>query len=250
MKALRTLILLGTTVLPLCAGDVAQNRAEEIGKTYKVFGANNAQVYRNVTVTNITDAGITIQHADGLARLRYDHLSAEQREKFGITREDAEAIYAEEMKAQAAYEAQVAAIQKERQAAQQKAHEALLAKQAAALLEAQRMEAERLKAQPQATQNATSIVSVLEVPHFPVIRGYNNEILYPIQNSSRPHRRSYSGSNSYTYPVYRGGTYGYPVRYGGSHCYPGGSYCRPSYGGGSWGWINYRGSKVNIGLSW
>ena len=58
MKLFCTLFSLGLAAMPLSASDVEQRRAEEIGKTYKVYGANNAQVYRDVTVTKITDAGI------------------------------------------------------------------------------------------------------------------------------------------------------------------------------------------------
>lgn len=257
MNSLSTLSLffLSLAVMPLSASNVEQKRAEEVGKTYKVFGANNAQVYHDVTVTKITDAGITIMHSDGLARLRYDHLSAEQREKFGITREDAEAIYAKEEKARAAYEALVAAKEREREVARQKAEqerqqarEAMLAKQAA-LLEvdqllaehsaAEHLEAPQAQAQAEAT-NTASIVSTVELPHFPIIRGYDKEIFRPMQGYTRSYRSRHYGSGT-AYPVYYGGSYGYP-----SHC---GSY-RPSYHRGSWGWINYRRGDWNIGIQW
>lgn len=259
MKLLCTLFSLGLAVMPAVASnasDVAQNRAEEIGKTYRIYGPMNGQVYRDATVTKITDAGVTIRHAEGIARLDFDSLSPKQREKFGITREVAEAIYAKEEQAQAAYEAQVAAKQKEWQAERQKAHEALVAKQTAARLEAERLRAERLKARKAAEpEEKASIVSVLEVPTFPIIRDYDNEILRPIQASSRSYRsRHYS--SSYSHPVrYRsyGGSYGYPVRYGGSygtHCYPGRGAYHHGHHRGSYGWINYRGSKFNVGLRW
>lgn len=253
MKPFCTLYFLGLAVMPLSASDVEQNRAEEVGKTYKVFGANNAQVYHDVTVTKITDAGISIMHSDGLARLRYDHLSAEQREKFGITREDAEAIYAKEEKARAAYEALVAAKEQEREAARQKAEQerqqarqVQLAKQMALKqvdqLLAEHSETEPLEApqaQAQAT-NSASIVSIVEVPHFPIIRGYDKEIFRPMQGYTRSYRSRHYGSGT-AYPVYYGGSYGYPSRCG--------SYGH-SYHRGSWGWINYRRGDWNIGIQW
>lgn len=253
MKWVCALLPLGLAVMPVSASDVEQRRAEETGKNYEVYETSDGQVYRDVTVTNITDAGISIRHAEGSVRLRFERLSTAQRARFGITKQGAEAMYAKEMKARAAYEAQVAAKEQERQAEQQiaeqerqKAEEAkkeLLAQQATA-----RLEAERLKAQPvTGPQDTASIVSVLELPGFPVIRGSDNQMLRPIQSTSRPQRSRYHSSSSYTYPAYYGGTYVYPTY----PSYPGcGGYYRPSDGRVSWGWINYRGSKFNVGIRW
>lgn len=279
MKLLRTLLFLGLAVIPVSASEADARRAEETGKTYKVFKTRLNQIYRDVTVTNITDAGITIIHADGSTRLGFERLSPEQREAFGITRQGAEAMRAKELEAKAAYEAHIAAKQKkwqdeqqqqqlERQKVyqeQQKAHQELLAKQMAARLEAQSSKPASSVVQPvqgalegaqelQASTNTTSIVSMVEVPHFPIIRGTDNQILYPIQNSPRTHRRSYSRSGNTIYSGSYGGNYGYPVRYGsscGSYGYPsrGGAY-RPSHHRGSYGAINYRKGNFSISTRW
>lgn len=242
MKLLCTLLVLGLAAMPAGAsdaGDIEQRRAEETGRSYKVFKTRLGWTYRDVTVTQITDAGISIIHADGSARLGFDRLTPEQREQFGITEEGAEARVALEEKAQAAYEAHLAAKQKEWREQRQKAQAELLARQTAA-----RLEAERLKAQPVTEpQDTTSIVSVLEVPRFPIIKGPGNQILRPIASDSRPAMRTSSRSSSY-HPVYYGGTYYHPG-------YPGcGATYRPSQHRGSWGWINYRKGNFTISTRW
>lgn len=225
MRLFCTLFSLGLAVIPLSASEIEQRRAEETGKKYKVYETAKGEVYKDATVTKVTDAGITVMHAEGVARLRYEDLSAEQQKEFGITKEGAQAVYAKERKAAAAYEAQVAAIQKKRQEERQKAletHQALVAQQTAELQELERLEAERLAAQPVQAPQAqadTTIVSVLEVPEFPVIRGTNNEVFRPILRYSGPQRNTYYRNSTYTYPVYRGGTYGYPSR--GAYYHPG-----------------------------
>lgn len=228
MKLPCALLALGLALMPAGASEIEARRAEEIGKTHKVYETGDGRVYRDVTVTSITDAGISIRHAEGTARLGFERLSAEQREQFGITREGAAALLARERNARAAYEAHLAAKQKEWQEKQQQAREELLARQAAARLEAQR--------EPEARE-ATSIVSVLEVPRFPIIRGSDNQILYPIQSDSRPRGRTYSGSSRY-YPIYAGG---FP-------CYGAGYH--PGHSRGYSGWLSYRRGNFTITTKW
>jgi hypothetical protein len=199
MKKLFCVFFLGFAVISASANDIEKRRAEETGKKYKEYETVSGQIYRDVTITKITDAGISITHADGLARLRFEHLKPEQRKDFGITQEGAEAIYAKEMKAQAAYETEVAAKQKE----QQKAHEERLAKETVALLEAERLAAERAQKQ----QVATKIESTVEIPGFPTIRGSDNAVLYPSQRYTPSQRSIYYGSGGYVYPGSNGGYY-------------------------------------------
>lgn len=257
MKLLSALLCLGLAAFPASAShasDVDTRRAEEAGKTYKVFKTRLGWTYRDVTVTKITDAGISIIHSDGTARLGYERLTPEQREAFGVTRDGEKAVHAEEYQNKAAHEAEIVARQKKWQAeqvARQKAYEERVAQQAAARMEAERSEALAALEQP---QNDTSIVSVLEVPHFPIIRGYDNQVFRPMQGYTRSYRTRHYGSNRTTiYTGGYGGTYGTPVRYS-NGCYPsyhsrGGSY-RPSHHRGSWGAINYNGGKWNIGIRW
>lgn len=208
MKKLCGIIFLGFSVITASANDIEKRRAEETGKKYKEYTTLAGRVYKDVTITEINDAGISITHADGLARLRFEHLTPEQRKDFGITKAGAAMVYAEEMKAQTDYEAKVQAEAKE----QQKANDELFAKQTAALLEAERLAAER--AQKQAL--ATKIESTVEIPAFPVIRGSENAVLYPTQRYS-PSRTTYYGSGGYVYPSSGGGYYYQPA---GGYYYP------------------------------
>lgn len=218
MKKLCGVIFLGFAVITASANDIEKRRAEETGKKYKEYTTLAGRVYKDVTITEINDAGISITHADGLARLRFEHLTPEQRKDFGITKAGAATVYAEEMKAQAAYEAQVKAEALE----QQKANDELFAKQTAALLEAERLAAER--SQKQAL--ATKIESTIEIPAFPVIRGSENAVLYPTQRYYSPSRTAYYGSGGYVYPS--SGGYYYPTYYA---PYSPSKPCKPSHRG-------------------
>ena len=271
MKLLSTLFCLGLAVMSASANDVEQRRAEEVGKTYKVLKTRLNTMYKDVTVTKITDAGISIVHADGMARLGYERLTPEQREAFGITRDGEKAVHAQEFQNKAAYGAYIAEKQKRWQEEKvarlkayedrQKAHQEWLDKREADRLEAERSDAllaleqpDAPKAKAAANTADTSIVSVLEVPKFPVIRGYDKEVFRPMQGYTRSYRSRHYGSNRTTiYTGGYGGTYGYPVRYN-NGCYSGypsryGTY-RPSYRRGTWGAINYNGGKWNVGIRW
>jgi|688.fasta_scaffold08014_10 hypothetical protein len=208
MKKVFGLFFFGFAVISASADDIEKRRAEKTGKKFKEYHTVSGQVYRNVTITKITDAGISITHADGLARLRFEHLKPDQRKEFGITQEGAEAIYSREMKAKAAYEVEVLAKQRE----QQKAHEELLAKKTLALLEAERLAATR----DQKQQVATKIESTLEIPILPNIRGSNNSVLYPTQRYSPSQKAIYYSNGGYVYPGSYGGYYYSP---GSGHYY-------------------------------
>ncbi|MFN4873284.1 MAG: hypothetical protein ACK5JP_05705 [Akkermansiaceae bacterium] len=199
MKKVCGLFFFGFAVMSASADDIEKRRAEETGKKFKEYQTVSGQVYRDVTITKITDAVISITHADGLARLRFEHLKPDQRKEFGITQEGAEAIYTMEMKAKTAYEVEVLAKQRE----QQKANEELLATQTIALLEAERLAAIRVQKQ----QVATKIESTMEIPVFPNIRGSNNSVLYPTQRYSPSQKAIYCGSGGYVYPTSYGGYY-------------------------------------------
>ena len=199
MKKLCGVFFFVFAVVTASADDVEKRRAEETGKKYKEFETVSGRVYRDVTITEITDAGISITHADGLARLRFEHLKPEQRKDFGITKEGALAVYAEEMKVQAAYEAKVEAQQKE----QQKAKDEFLAKQTAALLAAE------MAIKPQKIISS-KIESTLEIPTYPVIRGSSNAVLYGTQRYT-PSSTNYYYNGGYVYPSSNGGYYYAPT---------------------------------------
>lgn len=213
MKKLCGFILLGLAVISASASEIEKRRAEEIGKKYTEYTTSAGRIYKEVTITEINNGGISITHADGLARLRFEHLTPEQRRDFGITEEASRAIYTDEKKAQAAYEAKVEAERK----AQQKAKEEFLAKHTSAQLEEEKLMAERAKKQALTTK----IESTTEIPVFPTIRGSENAVLYETRRSS-PSRRSYNHYGGYVYLGNHGYYYPAPYRHYSSprHCNP------------------------------
>jgi hypothetical protein len=216
MKILLRLYLIGFAVVSATAADIETNRAEETGKKYEQFETLAGRVYQDVQITRISDAGISITHADGAARLRFEDLSPEQRKQFGITKEDAAAIYAREMKAAAAYEAKVEE--------QQKAKRELLAKQNEARLEAARLAA--LTAQIPKKVTASNIQSTVEIPSFPTINGANNRVLYGSPYQSRTRITNYDGGGYYGGYVYPSSYGYYPSHY--SNHYPSRTDCKPT----------------------
>ncbi|MES2982841.1 MAG: hypothetical protein V4727_11055 [Verrucomicrobiota bacterium] len=207
MKTLCSVIIFGFAVISATANDVETRRAEETGKRYAQYETLAGRVYKDVLVTKIDDAGIYINHADGAARLRFEHLSPEQRQHFGITKEGATEIYEQELKAQAAYEAKVAE--------QQKAKRELLAKETAARIEAERLAAAKA---PQVVI-APKIVSTLEIPTLPIVNGTGAGVLYGTRRYN-PSRSAYYYGSGYASP----GNYGYypgPYHhYSPKHCPP------------------------------
>lgn len=77
--------------------DFLRSRREAvIGKTFETFTAWSGRTYHEVSVSSVDDAGVTIRHADGAARLRYEVLSDDQRQLFGLDAESALAAAAKE----------------------------------------------------------------------------------------------------------------------------------------------------------
>jgi hypothetical protein len=215
------LVLLGFALTSASFADVEKHRAEETGKFYKEFETVAGRVYREVRITNIDDAGISITHADGLARLRFEHLKPEHRNHFGISKEGSAAVYAKENSEQAAFEAKVKAQAEE----QEKAKREFIAKQTAAMHEAQLLAAEIAQRQ-QKQIAATQIESSLEIPAFPTIKGSDSGVFYGSRRYSPTRSTYYYGGGGYVYPS----SYGYhPGHY---HSYnPHGTRCAPTQRG-------------------
>jgi hypothetical protein len=193
-KSVYSLILLGFSVMALNASEIEARRAAEVGKKYDRMTTATGQVYERVIVSKVSDAGISITHADGLARLRYEQLTAEQREYFGITKEGAAAVYGEEAKQKAAYEAKVAE--------QQKATREFIEKHEVAMAKAELAEAQRTQRQP-------VVESTLEIPTLPNVRRTQSGVLYT--TNGQPGNR---GSTYYVPSGYYPGGYVYPGSYG------------------------------------
>jgi hypothetical protein len=79
------------------------------------------RTYLDAKVVSVTDAGVTIRHRDGSARLRYKDLTPSQRHEFGLDEASGIAATAEERKQAQAYEQwvedQVAASEREKASA-------------------------------------------------------------------------------------------------------------------------------------
>lgn len=192
------------------AGDADDRRAEAMGKRLDEFKTMAGRLYRDVRITKISDGGISFRHADGAAWLGYDDLSPEQRRYFGITAEDAAAVYAREMRAREAYERKV----EERE----KARRELAEKEAAERAEAWRLAIEKA-AEERKIAAAAEPAGI--IPPHPTIKRVDSGL-----------RRS-SGSSSYARYYYGGVGYGYPVRYSYRPSFRhGGSHCRPAHGTG------------------
>lgn len=79
-------------------------RQQALGKTFEVFKLSSGREYQQVAVTAINDAGVTIRHANGSARLRYEDLDDRQRTFFGLEADLAVAAQDKESKNAAVYE--------------------------------------------------------------------------------------------------------------------------------------------------
>lgn len=67
-----------------------RSRREAVtGKTFETFTAWNGRTYHQMSVSSVDDAGVSIRHADGSARLRYRDLNDAQRQMFGLDAERA-----------------------------------------------------------------------------------------------------------------------------------------------------------------
>lgn len=219
MKKICSVIFLGFAVISSAMADVEKHRAEETGKRYKEYKTFAGRVYTDVLVTKIDDAGIYLNHADGAARLRFEHLSPDQRKHFGITEAGATEIYAQELKAQAAHEAKVEV--------EQKAKRELLAKETAARIEAERLAAAKAPtpAPVEKKEIAPKIVSTIEIPTLPTVNGSGTGVIYSTRRYN-PSRSAYYYNGGYAYP----GGYSYysPTYY--PHTPPSG-HCKPAHRG-------------------
>lgn len=74
-----------------------------IGTKMDELASLSGKVYKEVTVASIDDAGVTIRHADGSARLRCGDLDASQRLRFGLDAELALAAVEKESRDALAY---------------------------------------------------------------------------------------------------------------------------------------------------
>ena len=79
-------------------------RQRAVGKVFETISLTSGKTYENVSVASIDDAGVTIRHADGSARLRFADLNAGQRLFFGLEADLALAAAEKESQDALAYE--------------------------------------------------------------------------------------------------------------------------------------------------
>ena len=86
-------------------GEVIGNqRKTAMGKKFNRLDVADGRNFRDVTVASIDDAGVTIRHADGSARLRYAGLDDGQRVIFGLEESSSLAARQVEARESLAYE--------------------------------------------------------------------------------------------------------------------------------------------------
>lgn len=83
---------------------IRNQRHRAIGKTFEAIHLVSGRQFQDVTVAAIDDAGVTIRHADGSARLRFADLDSEQQVFFGLEADLALAATDKEAEAIAVYE--------------------------------------------------------------------------------------------------------------------------------------------------
>lgn len=83
---------------------LAERRRMMTGKTFEKLSVASGKEFQNAKVAAITDAGITIRHVDGSATLRFNDLTAGQREEFGLDPELALVAENKEREQAVAYE--------------------------------------------------------------------------------------------------------------------------------------------------
>lgn len=86
---------------------IQQQRASARGASFAKFTTKDGRTLENASVTQIDDGGVSIRHDHGAAKLRFDDLTREQQEQFGLLEGRAAAAEDRELVASAAYEKHV-----------------------------------------------------------------------------------------------------------------------------------------------
>lgn len=170
-----------------------QQRRNAIGQTFKIFSTADGREFQNASVASVDDAGVTIRHADGSARLRFADLDPSQRDFFGLEESAALAAVQQESREALAYERWidqgVAAVrEKQSRASAEDERRARLAREERARVASQQLLAanDRALAQPAKSVGGS---------YFRYDSGYR---------SSRPtYRYIYQSSPNYCAPAYQ-----------------------------------------------
>ena len=79
-------------------------RQQAMQETFQTFSLASGRRFENVTISAIDDAGVTIRHTHGSARLRFQDLDAQQQQFFGLEEDLAHLANVEEAHQLIAYE--------------------------------------------------------------------------------------------------------------------------------------------------
>ncbi|MEM1083356.1 MAG: hypothetical protein AAGI48_04495 [Verrucomicrobiota bacterium] len=97
------------------AAATKQRRLAMVGRKLDELVGVGGRIYKDVEFTSVSDAGLTIRHSSGIARLVAEELTLAQQEEFGIDAEGSRAAIALERERALAYQQQVARhLEKER----------------------------------------------------------------------------------------------------------------------------------------
>ena len=168
-------------------------RDRAIGRTFDTMILPSGRTFMQVKVAAIDDAGVTIRHAEGSARMSFSDLNSEQQVLFGLEMDLALVAEKKELESSVDYERAV-----DRQLVAMKAREKLIAE--AARREDQSLQANRARVASQ--QIASSSVRPLAQPATSFgNRSWSSSSYYSTYRSYRPtYRYVYYGSPSYVQP--------------------------------------------------
>lgn len=139
------LALLERNWIDLQETTIRNQRNRSIGRTFKSFESASGRKFQEVSVAAIDDAGVTIRHRDGSARLRYADLNPEQQVLFGLDADLASAAEQKESMAAIAYEREIdgqmlVLQEQEKKNAEKVRHDELASKRNSSLLAAQQVD--------------------------------------------------------------------------------------------------------------
>jgi hypothetical protein len=161
---------------------IRNQRNRVIGRTFKSFESASGRKFQEVSVAAIDDAGVTIRHADGSARLRFADLDPEQQVFFGLEAELAFAAEEKESRAAIAYEREID-------------------DQMAVLREQNTRNSEAIRRVDLATQRNSSLLAAQQAATTKT--GPLAQAATPFGNRSWGYSRYSSSYSSYRYPTYR-----------------------------------------------
>ncbi len=172
---------------------IPRQRDRALGRTFETMVLPSGRTFMQVKVAAINDAGVTIRHAEGSARIKFSDLNSEQRAFFGLEMDLAVAAEKKELESAVDYERAI-----DSQLAAMKTQDKLTAE--AARREEQYLQSNR--ARVASPQIASSSVRPLAQPATSFgNRSWSSSGYYSTYRSYRPaYRYVYCNSPSYTRP--------------------------------------------------